>query len=183
MSVLQFISSIKWPITVLLLTGWISWRVKRNPGYSEHFKNLIERRNFRVNIAGQELEVSGVEAAVEAAAITATASDETLADAAQRDGAKPIDVSEIRRDAVEGLIQTAAMGGWLVGSSGDPHPPKLALHWKEDGSPYLVTQFDKKSRSRLDHQASLVRAELERLNRRNTVQHRAEEPPPSSAAE
>lgn len=160
MSVLQFISSIKWPITVLLLSGWISWRAKRNANWGALAKGLIERRNLRLNIAGQELEISGVQEAVEAAALAATASDKDLTEASQGNGVEGPDVSQIRREAVEAIMQKAATLGWFAGASGEALPPGLALRWQDDGSPDLVTVIN---RPRQGARARVLARALENL--------------------
>lgn len=132
MSVLEFIASLKWPITVLLLVGLASWRLRRNPDLGNAIRALIGSRSIRLNIAGQEVELG--EAA--GAATVAAAPDEALAEVGSRRDAEQ-DITEIRREAVEEAMNAAALYGWNEARSGAARLPELSLQWDESGRPEM----------------------------------------------
>lgn len=132
MSVLEFIASLKWPVTVLLLVGLASWRLRRSPELGHSIRALIGSRSIRLNIAGQEVELG--EAA--GAATFAAAPDEALTEiTSQRDAEQ--DITEIRREAVEEAMNAAALYGWHAARSGAARLPDLSLQWDERGQPEM----------------------------------------------
>lgn len=135
MSVLEFIAAVKWPITVLLLAGFVTWRTRRNPAWLTWLKDLISERNLRLNIGGQEVELTAAEAAVR----TATQSDVELGGAvedASAEGGK--DVTAIRREAVETVMVEAAHWGWNMAQLGYNSPVDPGIKWDDDGHPRIL---------------------------------------------
>lgn len=148
-SVLQFIVALKWPLFLLIVFGFVWWRVRRNPSLGQATRQLIEARNIRMNVGGQELELTRVE---EAAAIAAS-SDETIAAvAAQGASADPQgdpDVLSIRREAIEQLMTHAATWGWAASQVDPQTPPEPVIVWDESGQPLIRTSPYSSSRGRM----------------------------------
>ncbi|MFE1046342.1 hypothetical protein ACFW5S_10975 [Streptomyces olivaceus] len=133
---MQFIVALKWPLFLLIVFGFVWWRVRRNPSLGQATRQLIEARNIRMNVAGQELELTK---AVDAAAIAAS-SDEDIAavarDATTDQQVQP-DVMTIRRAAIEEIMTSAAHWGWATGRRGLSLPPDPEIEWTPDGEPLI----------------------------------------------
>ncbi|MFI2202680.1 hypothetical protein ACH47Z_18245 [Streptomyces sp. NPDC020192] len=137
MSVLEFISSVKWPITLLILVGFTSWQSKRNPGISETIKSFVMSRNFRLQAFGADVEATKAETTAAAAGELAARTDEELAQAAQPTTTGQPDVAQIRREAVEAVMTSAAQWGWAMAQMGFKNPPNPAIQWNADGQPEI----------------------------------------------
>lgn len=160
-SVLEFIAALKWPITVLLLVGLAVWRTRRNPELAEYLKRFMAGRNVRVNIGGQELELSAAEAAVR----TATQSDIELGEAAEEaatigdaESTVPRDVTEIRREALETVLVEAAHWGWNMAEMGFQIPPKPEIAWDNADQPRILFTQENLSKEELQRAALRRRA-------------------------
>lgn len=136
MSVLEFISSVKWPITLLILVGFTSWRVRRNPNLAETFKSFVMSRNFRLQAFGADVEATTAETA--AAGGLAARTDDELAQVADPSAPGQPDVAQIRREAVESLMTSAAQWGWSMAQMGFKTPPNPAIQWNADGQPEIA---------------------------------------------
>ncbi|MEU5737015.1 hypothetical protein ABZ784_03335 [Streptomyces tendae] len=146
MSVLQFIAALKWPLFLLIVLGFVWWRTRRNPSLGQTTRQLIEARNIRMNVGGQELELTRVE---EAAAIAAS-SDETIAAAAQRtDPQEDPDVVSIRREAIEQLMLRSIHWGWSTSRNDPRHRPEPMIIWDASGQPLITTMNSDESAARL----------------------------------
>ncbi|WP_210587153.1 hypothetical protein [Streptomyces sp. GESEQ-35] len=140
MSVLQFISSVKWPLLILILVAFSWWRLRKNPVLAATLQKVLEGRSVRISLAGQEVELTRVE---EAAAIAAS-SDAEIIRAATTDGdgegglaTDEIDVVQFRRAAVEQLMARAAEWGWNAAREGFRYRPRPAIKWNLDGQPEI----------------------------------------------
>lgn len=144
MSVLEFISSLKWPIVVLVLIATV-WRAfKKHPGAGRWFADYLESRDLRGKAGPVEFEAMTKAAVEQAAAITA-ASDEELAAIAgpaeqalfDEEPSRP-DPTVLRREVVEGLMRTSARWGWEMAQMGFRTPPNPHIEWSEDGHPSIM---------------------------------------------
>lgn len=143
MSVLEFISSLKWPVVVLVGIFVVSRGFKRNPDMGVWFRRWLDSRDVKAKGAGFELEATASRA-VAAAASVAAASDERLvaeldASVTQADGepASPAEVEGLRREAVETLMRDAASWGWEMAGMGFRTPPDPQVEWDIDGYPTI----------------------------------------------
>ncbi|MGW1892131.1 hypothetical protein ACWCP6_18005 [Streptomyces sp. NPDC002004] len=152
MSVLEFISSLKWPLLILILTAFSWWRFKKNPQLGNHLRTVLEGRSVRVSIAGQEMELSHV---VEAAAVAASSDAELAHTAHVNDLGQEVDTVQLRRAAVEDLMTHAAHWGWSAAQLGFETPPNPAIQWNEQGQPEIG--FASGTLDRARHQAILRR--------------------------
>ncbi|WP_280877907.1 hypothetical protein [Streptomyces pseudovenezuelae] len=136
---MEFISSLKWPITVLILAVGAYWTVKRNQGLKVELKQFLATRNVRAVVGGQELEFTHAEAAVALAAQP----DEHLMRLEEESGVRTLattsEVTRLRRGAIEGIMRDAAVWGWRVGRTGSERPPNPVIRWTEDGVPEIHT--------------------------------------------
>lgn len=105
MSVLEFISSLKWPVVLLAVLGWIAHTL-RKPAVTDWLKEWLSTRNFRARFATGEIETTSVAAAVQAA----TATDEQLG--------QQEEPQRLRQEAAEQLMRQAAMWGWRAHRAG-----------------------------------------------------------------
>ncbi|MFB6548663.1 hypothetical protein [Streptomyces sp. NPDC056405] len=169
MSVLQFIAALKWPLFLLIVFSFVWWRTRRNPALGQTTRQLIEARNIRMNVGGQELELTRVE---EAAAIAAS-SDETIAAAAQAEGAADQpddpDVLSIRREAVEQLMISAIQWGYASAQIDPRTTPNPVISWPDDGTPVI--------RSRSTTEASRARQAAVRRRLWNSMGERSDSSP------
>lgn len=136
MSVLEFISSVKWPITLLILVGFISWRARRNSELTETIKAFVMSRNFRLQAFGADVEATKAETT--AAGEIAARTDEELAQAADPVATGEPDVTQIRREAIEAVMTNAAQWGWAMAQMGFKNPPSPAIQWSADGQPEIA---------------------------------------------
>lgn len=109
MTDLEFISSLKWPIVVLVLAGAATIKLRKKPQFWTWLQGWLDRRNIHAQAFGAQLQTT--DAAAPAAAVTAP-------DAELPDG----DAQEIRREAAEQLMRQAAMWGWHAHRVGAPIP-------------------------------------------------------------
>jgi hypothetical protein len=143
MSVLEFISSLKWPVVLLAMFFWIARALKKNPGFRDWFKHWVENHDFRGKIGPAELEAFSRESElVQAAAAT----DEELAElaGADRPGTEDVPtavtttaVAALRREVVEEVIRSAAQWGWETAHMGFRTPPNPRVEWTDDGRPVI----------------------------------------------
>lgn len=144
MSVLEFISSIKWPIVALVALAVVARGSKKHPGWREWIKKYIEGRDISGRAGPFELQTStpGGQAIVQAAA----SSDEQVAQAAREaltatpdgtSGGAPVDVAALRRDLVEEVIRNAAQWGWEMAGMGFRSPPVPYVRWSAEGEPEI----------------------------------------------
>lgn len=142
---LEFIAAIKWPITVIFLAIVTLAVAKRSPNGRRAAGQWLNRRNLRVSIAGQELDISVAE--TEGSMSLAAGNDSALAaivavpDPECDEGDHPADseaVEAARRTAVEALSQNAVRLGWQWARRGESAPPELAVSWTNDGHPTLT---------------------------------------------
>jgi hypothetical protein len=139
-SVLEFIASLKWPITVLVALFVVTRAFTSDPGKGQALADWLNKRNVRANIGGQELEFTM--AGTEDAAATVTAPDEQLAasiagstEPGTGSGiAVPTDeaVVQMRREAAEELMRNAARWGWDAAQMGFTTPPVPQIDWQGD---------------------------------------------------
>lgn len=99
MSVLEFISSLKWPIIVLTVLIYGARTMKGHPDIWTWLKEWLDRRNINAQVLGAQLQTT--DSAAPTAAVTAP---DTALPAGQ--------AQEIRREAAEQLMRQAAIWGW-----------------------------------------------------------------------
>lgn len=145
MSVLEFISSIKWPIVALILLGVIVRGVKKNPGFGQWLRDWADRHDFSGKAGPVQFQATSKAAVEDAAAVTAASDAELSAIAAaseQQDALDPdlvfYDPSELRREVVEGLMRTSARWGWEMAQMGFRTPPDPQVRWTHDGRPEIT---------------------------------------------
>ncbi|MFF3871211.1 hypothetical protein [Streptomyces sp. NPDC001978] len=138
MSVLEFISSLKWLVTLLILVVFISWRARRNPDLSNTLKTFVMSRNFRLQAFGADVEATRAEVETAVAGALAARTDEELAEAAEPAASGEPDVAQLRREAVEAVMTSAAHWGWSMAQMGFKNPPNPAIRWDEEGQPKIV---------------------------------------------
>ncbi|MGI5515314.1 hypothetical protein [Streptomyces sp. CA-106131] len=137
MSVLEFISSLKWPVTLLILVGFTSWRARRNPELSKTLKTFFMSRNFRLQAFGADVEATRAEVETAAAGALAARTDEELAQAAEPPASGEPDVAQLRREAVEAVMTNAVHWGWTVARMGFQNPPNPVIQWNAEGQPKI----------------------------------------------
>ncbi|MFJ1554358.1 hypothetical protein [Streptomyces mirabilis] len=152
MSVLEFISSLKWPIVVLVIGLTAMSQLRRSPATRSSLAEWFRRRNFRVQVAGQELEMTLADTVDN---MTAAASgDGQLAAYVQgpRESGKSnevdpnsrdeptgeTDLTGLRRSAVEAVMRNAAQWGWEMAQLGFRSPPDPQVRWTDDGTPEIM---------------------------------------------
>jgi uncharacterized membrane protein YccC len=135
--ILEFISSLRWPITVLVLAGGGYWAAKHNKGLQQTLREMFTKRNMRLNLGGQEFEISGVAEIAETAALAAQSDAQLARMAAEEDSPRRSDVTEMRRDLLELVVQSAAHWGWRAAKAGVEMPPEPIVTWTEDGVPEI----------------------------------------------
>jgi len=115
MSVLEFISSLKWPFVVLTILGYGARTVKGHPGVWTWLKEWLDRRNINAQVLGAQLQTT--DSTAPTAAVTAP------------DTALPIgQAQEIRREAAEQLMRQATIWGWHAHRVGAELPvPKIEM--------------------------------------------------------
>lgn len=143
MSVLEFFSSLKWPIVLLAVFFWIARALKRNPGFADWLKRWLEHRDVRGKIGFTEFEaLMPSKDIVQAAAAT----DEELAALAGRQdpvsSEGPADdtanaLTALRREVVEEVIRMSAQWGWDTAKMGFRTSPDPQVIWTEDGRPEI----------------------------------------------
>ncbi|BBB01058.1 hypothetical protein RVR_8297 [Actinacidiphila reveromycinica] len=139
MSVLEFISSLKWPVVVLVGIFVVSRGFKRNPDMGAWFRRWLDSRDVRGRVGPAEFEANLN--ATRDALVTAAASDDVLAAADQpvSDLLVPSpDTTALRRDAVEVVMRTAARWGWDMADMGFRNPPVPVIQWDDDGTPKIL---------------------------------------------
>lgn len=143
MSVLEFISSVTWPITVLLLVtvGYVI--IKRDKGLRAFIKHVISNRDMRMSAPGLDIEFTRAESAAELAAqpdeqLLQVVSDSGAAVGINDGSIEPRDATLLRREAVEEVLREAAELGWHFAKTTNGGPPELAIRWDEDGRPDVV---------------------------------------------
>jgi hypothetical protein len=99
MSVLEFVSSLKWPIVVLTVLGYGARLVKTHPGVGTWLKAWLDRRNINAQVLGAQLQTT--DSTPPAAVMTAP--DDALPEG---------QAQEIRREAAEQLMRQATAWGW-----------------------------------------------------------------------
>lgn len=148
MSVLEFISSIKWPVTVLLIAAMVTLRVKRNPNILKRLGAWFSGRNIRLNVVGQEFEatIAEIQGSMDAATSPDSELVESVALASGPEGERPTpgagqteqEVESARRQAVARVARTAVRLGWhwARGEEGSSEPV-VHVRWNQDGHPSL----------------------------------------------
>ncbi|MFI0897102.1 hypothetical protein [Streptomyces sp. NPDC020983] len=143
MTVLEFISSLKWPVALLAVFFWIARALKKNPGFRNWLKRWLENRDVRGKIGFAELEALHRGSEVVQAAV---ATDEELAELARSDQSGADDnattdttsaVTALRREVVEEVIRTSAQWGWDTAHMGFRNPPDPQVEWTDDGRPVI----------------------------------------------
>ncbi|GAA2108782.1 hypothetical protein [Streptomyces synnematoformans] len=149
MSVLEFISSLKWPITVLLLAtaGYVI--VKRDTRLRAFLKYVISNHDMRMSALGMDMELTRAESAAESAAEIAAQPDHQL-DAIANEGGFTVgpeghrvafespNTRELRREAIEEVMRESAEWGWHLSRMGFKRPPIPEILWTEDGKPRIT---------------------------------------------
>ncbi|MBY8882042.1 hypothetical protein [Actinacidiphila acidipaludis] len=138
MSVLEFISSLKWPVTLLILAVGLGRWWHRSPDARASFREWIANRDIRLHLGGQELEATLADTTGSMAA--AAASDEQISALAHEPGGPEVELEELlrwRRDAVEDVMRSAALWGFELGKSGVPRLPATTVTWSENGEPSI----------------------------------------------
>lgn len=147
MSVLEFISSLKWPFVVLVALLVMSRALRKSPGLGEWARSWLDKRDVRGKVGPAEFEATASQAAVEQAAAVTAASDEELAaivaaepqqEAPDTAPASQPDVSVMRRENVESLLRASAQWGWEMAQMGFRTPPDPHVQWTEDGRPEIL---------------------------------------------
>ncbi|MGP4043980.1 hypothetical protein [Streptomyces sp. 2A115] len=137
MSVLEFIASLKWPLTVVVLALLAARMLTRTPELNKDARRMFGNKNVRLNIAGQEIEMT--HAAVNDSVAAAAQTDQDLI---QRAGAMPPEdqrnIVQIRREAIEDVMRGGAQWGWDAAKAGFEEPPKLKIKWTAEGEPKIV---------------------------------------------
>lgn len=147
-SVLEFIASIKWPVTVLLLVALGTVVLRGSPGTRRSMGEWISQRNLRLNLGGQEIEATlaetqgrmGLAAETDSQLAGENAADGTANDQQGSDSVTPVSVEVARRAAVEDLMRIATLLGWQLARSGASAPPDTTVRWGEDGRPVIESQ-------------------------------------------
>lgn len=143
MSVLEFIVAIKWPVTILIMTGIILLVLRWSAGTRQAIRIWMDRRNLRVHVAGQEIEATLVQ--TQGSMDLAAGNDSTLADtvaigedspeaAEQESQLAPEAVELLRRAAVENVVNGAVRLGWQWSQRGGAEPD-VTVSWTDDGHP------------------------------------------------
>ncbi|MFB7288718.1 hypothetical protein [Actinacidiphila glaucinigra] len=171
MSVLQFIASLKWPITILIGLILLTCAHKKNPEPGRSFARWLGSRNLRANIAGQEFEITAPD--LSGVATTVTAPDTELAQAISISanippGAAGEAVVRFRRETVEELIRSAARWGWEIGQLGLPKPPTPQIDWEGERPVIQYGASDWNQLTREEQQAVVLRGLAERSAAGNT---------------
>lgn len=148
MSTLEFVSSIKWPVTVLILAAMATVVLKRSPGTRQSVGTWFSRRNLRLNVGGQEFEATVAE--TQGSIGAAISLDSELAEAAgrspeagaeeQSSGSASADreVETQRRKTVGALARNAVRLGWLWGrGEHGASEPLTSVTWDPAGNPML----------------------------------------------
>lgn len=139
MGALEFVSSIKWPVTVLLLAGLATRALRRNPAARASIGYWLRSRNVRLRLFGQEIDTS---VATTQGSMDVAAEDDLGLAVAVGGGSEgdpdSADVEIVRRAAVESVMRSAARLGWQLAQDGRQTPPELTVRWTEDGHPRLV---------------------------------------------
>lgn len=147
MSVLEFISSIKWPIVALIALVLFSRAVKRSPGLGAWVREWFDSRDMRGKFGPAEFEATA--SGARDAAQIAAASDDDLAELAAegRDSASGAaeevgraDITALRREAVEEVMRQAAGWGWSAAKAGYVELPRAVIEWDEQGRPSMVSR-------------------------------------------
>jgi hypothetical protein len=140
MSVLEFISSLKWPIVVLVVLAWASRAPNKHPDLARRLAAYLDRRDIRGKAGPVEFEAITPAAIVQAAA----ASDDELAvlaaedqDSEEETRSRP-DLSILRREVVEQLLHSSAQWGWEMAQLGFRTPPDPQVRWTDDGRPEIL---------------------------------------------
>ncbi|MET7715252.1 hypothetical protein [Streptomyces sp. NPDC005407] len=178
MSVLEFISSLKWPIVVLIISLTALVQLRRSPEARSSFGAWFRGRNFRVQVAGQEFEATLADTVDN---MTAAASgDVQLAAHAQSPHESGIstegdespggqlsgeaDLTGLRRSAVEAVMRNAAQWGFEMAQMGFRSPPDPQVRWADDGTPEIMfgtgrlkVAIDEEAWARLARQAQEFR--------------------------
>lgn len=145
-SVLEFITSIKWPVTVLLLAGVVLLALRRSPDTRRSMAAWLNRRNIRLHFAGQEIEatIDQIQGSMDVAAEndSALAASVVRSELQPAEGAaaepSPAAVEFARRAAIENVLRNAANLGWQWARSGKNQPPLVEVSWNADGQPTLA---------------------------------------------
>jgi hypothetical protein len=152
-SALEFAAAIKWPVTVLILALMAAWLLKRTPEAGKSVARWADRRNFRVRVAGQELEasVADTQHSMDVAASTdvevgriaeeTATPEQRAAEGANLSGPDARAVEAGRRAAVESVMRNATRLGyeWARTST---RPPLVDVSWNDDGHPSLQLHAD-----------------------------------------
>lgn len=146
MSVLEFISSLKWPIVLLVMLAVLVRGIKRNPEFGEWLRNWLDRRDVSAKFGGlAEVQASSKNAVEQAAAVSAASDYELTAIAAEAEPQRVMDPelmgydpAELRREVVEDLMRTSAQWGWEMAQMGFRTPPDPHIEWSDSGTPHIL---------------------------------------------
>jgi hypothetical protein len=127
-NVLEFISSLKWPVVVLVLVGSGARAVKKHPGFGKWLREWFDRRNANLRFGPAEGSLT-LPQETATAVRTATASDEQLA---------APDPTGQRQEAVEIIMRDAARWGWQMAHRGLPSTLVPVIRWTDDGRPEIL---------------------------------------------
>ncbi|GGW15073.1 hypothetical protein GCM10018980_40530 [Streptomyces capoamus] len=153
MSVLEFISSLKWPVVVLVIGLTAMVQLRRSPVARSSIIAWFKGRNFRMRVAGQEFETT-IPSPLDMVdnMTTAASGDAQLAARSPRERGTPAEDNEprggtapveteltgLRRSAVEAVMRDAAQWGWQMAQMGFHSPPDPEVQWTEDGTPQIM---------------------------------------------
>jgi hypothetical protein len=145
MSVLEFISSIKWPIVALILLGVIVRGVKKSPSFGQWLRDWLDRRDVSGKAGPLEFQAMSKAAVEQAAAVSAASDAEINAIAAASETQAVLDpelmgydTAELRREFVEDLMRASAQWGWEMAQMGFRTPPDPQVRWTDDGRPQIM---------------------------------------------
>lgn len=131
MSVLEFIAALKWPIVVLVGMAFASRRMRQDPDLTQWIKRWLDKRNVRAAFAGAEVETISA-ATLDAVAAASAPDAELLQRAANQSHGAVAGPQQLRREAVEELMQRMAGWGWETAFQGYERPPTPRVIWDGD---------------------------------------------------
>ncbi|GAA5079222.1 hypothetical protein [Streptomyces similanensis] len=158
MSVLQFASSIAWPLVALCALGLIGFAIRSLSPDTVRTAFLTRDLNLKVP-GGLEVGWSVSPEALRAA----TATDESLA--LTQSGQPLVSTSELRREAVEQIVAGALRAGWSWGRGAlgsAVAPPEVRVDWTSDMPQVTVDFAFPESYDGEDSQVAASRAALAR---------------------
>ncbi|MGW3668736.1 hypothetical protein [Streptomyces sp. NPDC005141] len=170
MSVLEFIASIKWPVTVLLLAALSTVVLRGSPGTRRSMGEWLGQRNLRFSLGGQEIEATlaetqgrlGTAAEPDSQLVGGSSATDTASDQQGSDASASQSVEASRRAAVEDLLRSAALLGWQLARKGTSSPPDPTVRWEADGRPVIESES-------VTHELSAMPSDATQTRRRPAI--------------